>query len=195
MEPTFWAASCTASASVISIMRGTKSLPNSICKRSASACLRTEPNTRNPFEISTFVVPQPIPVETPVTTTSLLFAIAFPLRWITVHLQYLQWAGAHLSDNVRVRHLFRGCPVLALFARAGSDSADTTFVLLHKPRCACVRGSRPLQTAQRTGHHLFSPFEPKLMYNSPRPKSSLVWANQSCRTDCDFDPQLVKECK
>src|SRR5258708_13993741 len=57
-------------------MRGTKPLPNSLCKRSASAGLRTEPNTRNPFETSTFVVPQPIPVETPVTTTSLVFAIA-----------------------------------------------------------------------------------------------------------------------
>src|SRR5271163_2045545 len=61
----------------MSIMRGTKPLPNSVCKRSASACLRTEPNTRNPFDTSTFVVPQPIPVETPVTTTSLLFAIGF----------------------------------------------------------------------------------------------------------------------
>src|SRR6202050_1782263 len=61
----------------MSIMRGTKASPKSLCKRSASACLRTEPNTRNPFEIRTFVVPQPIPVETPVTTTSLLFAIAF----------------------------------------------------------------------------------------------------------------------
>jgi hypothetical protein len=63
-----------------SIMRGTKPLPNYFCKRSASACLRTEPNTRNPFETSTFVVPQPIPVETPVTTTSLLLAIAFLRR-------------------------------------------------------------------------------------------------------------------
>src|ERR1700693_6146854 len=63
----------------MSIMRGTKPLPNSLCKRSASAWLRTEPKTRNPFETSTFVVPQPIPVETPVTTTSLLFAIAFLL--------------------------------------------------------------------------------------------------------------------
>src|SRR6202166_424615 len=95
MEPTFWAASCTSSASVMSIMRGTKPLPLPICKRSASACLRTEPNTRNPFETSTFVVPQPIPVETPVTTTSLLFAIAFLLRWITVHLQYLLLSGGH----------------------------------------------------------------------------------------------------
>ena len=23
----------------------------------------------------------------------------------------------------------------------------------------------------------------------------IVWANQCCRTDCDFDPQFVKECK
>src|ERR1700689_4086547 len=76
MEPTLWAASCTASASVMSIVGGTKPSPNSFCKRSASACLRTEPNTRSPFETSTFVVPQPMPVETPVTTTSLLFAIA-----------------------------------------------------------------------------------------------------------------------
>src|SRR5258708_9658706 len=60
----------------MSMMRGTKPSPNSLLKRSASACLLTEPNTRNPFETSTFVVPQPIPVETPVTTTSLLFAIA-----------------------------------------------------------------------------------------------------------------------
>src|SRR6202050_1906836 len=75
----------------MSIVRGTKPLPNHFCRRSAAACLRTEPNTRNPFETSTFVVPQPIPVETPVTTTSLLFEIAFLLRWITVHLQYLQW--------------------------------------------------------------------------------------------------------
>jgi len=27
------------------------------------------------------------------------------------------------------------------------------------------------------------------------PKIIIVWANQSCRTDCDFDPQFVKECK
>jgi hypothetical protein len=26
-------------------------------------------------------------------------------------------------------------------------------------------------------------------------KIILVWANQSCRTGCDFDPQFVKECK
>jgi hypothetical protein len=26
-------------------------------------------------------------------------------------------------------------------------------------------------------------------------KIIIVWANQSCRTDCDFDPQLVEECK
>jgi hypothetical protein len=32
------------------------------------------------LETRTFVVPQPIPVETPVTTTSLLFSIAFLLR-------------------------------------------------------------------------------------------------------------------
>src|SRR5580658_4407280 len=79
----------------MSIMRGTKPFPNSFCKRSASACLRTEPNTRNPFEIRTFVVPQPIPVETPVTTTSLLFAIEVLLRGTvsifiiyTAHLRY-----------------------------------------------------------------------------------------------------------
>src|ERR1700719_5271978 len=86
----------------MSIMRGTKPSRNSLCKRSASACLRTEPNTRNPFEISTFVVPQPIPVDTPVTTTSLLFAIAFLLRWITVHLQYLPLVT---TPNVKNRTL------------------------------------------------------------------------------------------
>jgi hypothetical protein len=45
-----------------------------------------------------------------------------------------------------------GAPVLALFARAGCDAADATLWLGTKPRCACVRGSRPLQSAQRTGH-------------------------------------------
>src|ERR1700677_723621 len=88
----------------MSIMRGTKPSPNSLCTRSASACLRTEPNTRNPFETSTFVVPQPIPVETPVTTTSLLFAIAFLLRWITVHLQSLLLLGV-TTPNVNNRTL------------------------------------------------------------------------------------------
>src|ERR1700681_2623503 len=83
----------------MSIRRGTKAFPNSCCKRSASACLRTEPNTRNPFERSTFAVPHPIPVETPVTTTSLLFAIAFLLRWITVHLQYLLLLGGHYTKR------------------------------------------------------------------------------------------------
>src|ERR1700691_2564724 len=74
----------------MSIMRGTKPSPNSVCKRSASSCLRTEPNTRNPFETSTFVVPQPIPLETPVTTTSLLFGIVFPpVIMITTHLTFL----------------------------------------------------------------------------------------------------------
>src|ERR1700732_5635545 len=60
-------------------MSGAKPSPNSFCRRSASAGLRTEPNTRNPFETSTFVVPQPIPGETPVATTSWLFAIALLL--------------------------------------------------------------------------------------------------------------------
>jgi hypothetical protein len=64
--------------------------------------LRTEPNTRNPFETRTLVVPQPIPVETPVTTTSLLFAIAFLLRWITDRLQHLQWLSASELDWVCV---------------------------------------------------------------------------------------------
>src|SRR6202453_1984108 len=84
----------------MSIRRGTKALPNSLCRRSASACLRTEPNTRNPFETRIFVVPQPIPVDTPVTTTSLLFAIAFLLRWTlstviiyTVHLRCRRCQG------------------------------------------------------------------------------------------------------
>src|SRR6204780_1568584 len=81
----------------MSIIKGTKPSPNSLCKRSASACWRTEPNTRKPFETSTFVVPQPIPVETPVTTTSLLFAIAFLLKMITVHLQYVQLGPRHVK--------------------------------------------------------------------------------------------------
>jgi hypothetical protein len=65
--------------------------------------LRTEPNTRNPFETSTFAVPQPIPVETPVTTTSLVFAIAFLLdvgvrrdgRWV-------ESAGMPTSSEIAV---------------------------------------------------------------------------------------------
>ena len=64
-------------------------------------------------------------------------------------------AGGRLSHDLRVRPLRRGCPVLAFFARAGRDAADSEFCLLHKSRCLRVRGSRPLQTAQRTGHPLF----------------------------------------
>src|SRR5580698_7905864 len=111
MEPTFWAVSCTASASVMSMMRGTKPSPNSFCKRSASACLRTEPNTRNPFETSTFVVPQPIPLDTPVTTTLLLIVIAFLLRCslyifnvCTVHLRCSMCQGVQYSHALSVEN-------------------------------------------------------------------------------------------
>src|SRR5580692_9431526 len=123
MEPTFRAACCTASAFVMSIRRGTKPSPNSFCKRSASACLRTEPNTRNPFEIRTFVVPQPSPVDTPVTTTSLLFAIELLLRWTlsifiiyTVHLRYYRCQGP-LNDD-------------------GSSSARTPRRQAHAPKAS-----------------------------------------------------------
>ena len=60
-------------------------------------CLRIEDRTREiPLKTSTFVVPQPIPVETPVTTTSLPFAIAFLLIKDTVHLTFLACNRAHL---------------------------------------------------------------------------------------------------
>src|ERR1700730_10780308 len=52
-----------------------KASPNSRCRRSASLCRRTLPNTVKPFAIRTFVMPHPIPVETPVTTTLCLSAI------------------------------------------------------------------------------------------------------------------------
>jgi len=46
-----------------------KFAPNSRFKRSASASLRTLPNTRNPRSSRSFAVAQPIPVDAPVMTT------------------------------------------------------------------------------------------------------------------------------
>ena len=43
-------------------------------------------------------------------------------------------------------------PALSGAEGAGDDAADTTLVALHPGR-ACIPGSRPLQTAQRTGIH------------------------------------------
>ena len=51
-------------------------LPNLAAKRSASACLRTLPKTWYPSANSTSTKPHPIPVDTPVTSTSgLLFML------------------------------------------------------------------------------------------------------------------------
>jgi len=58
-------------------------------------------------------------------------------------------------DDVCVRQRCWGCPVLAFFARAGDEAADTTFVAL-QPGRTCLPGSRPLQSTQRTGHPLCS---------------------------------------
>src|SRR5262245_29342466 len=54
---------------------GVKALPNSADNRSASCTFRTLPKTWTPFCTRTFVVPQPIPVETPVTTTLRTFLL------------------------------------------------------------------------------------------------------------------------
>ena len=63
------AAARTAASSVTSNKSGMKLAPNSRRRRSASACLRTLPNTRNPRSNSSFVVAQPMPVDAPVMTT------------------------------------------------------------------------------------------------------------------------------
>ncbi len=67
--PTSAAPRATAASSVTSNIRGEKRSPSSACSRSASACLRTLPKTRKPFAVITLAIPQPMPVETPVTTT------------------------------------------------------------------------------------------------------------------------------
>jgi hypothetical protein len=63
------AAASTAASSVTSNTSGTKLAPNSLLRRSASACLRTLPNTRNPRSSNSFAVARPMPVDTPVMTT------------------------------------------------------------------------------------------------------------------------------
>jgi hypothetical protein len=68
-SPTRAAAKPTASSSVTSKTSGTNAGPNSAASRSASAFLRTLPKTRKPRAIKTLAVPQPMPVEVPVTTT------------------------------------------------------------------------------------------------------------------------------
>ena len=63
------AAASTAASSVTSNNSGVKLAPNSLLSRSASAGLRTLPNTRNPRSSSSFAVAQPMPVDAPVMTT------------------------------------------------------------------------------------------------------------------------------
>ena len=43
-------------------------------------------------------------------------------------------------------------PRPCVFCKGGYDTANSTCLVPHKSGCACVRSSRPLQTAQRTGH-------------------------------------------
>src|SRR6202795_2137189 len=63
------APAATAASSVTSKRSGVKVGPNSCDSRSASACLRTLPKTREPLAIRTLTQPQPMPVDAPVTTT------------------------------------------------------------------------------------------------------------------------------
>src|SRR6202795_813225 len=66
------AAASTAASSVTSNISGVKFAPNSLLRRSPSACLRTLPNTRNPRSSSNFAVAQPMPVDAPVMTTDFM---------------------------------------------------------------------------------------------------------------------------
>jgi hypothetical protein len=59
----------TSASSVTSNNSGVKLAPNSLVRRSASAGLRTLPNTRKPRSSSSFDVAQPMPVDAPVMTT------------------------------------------------------------------------------------------------------------------------------
>src|SRR5260370_32057574 len=69
---TWLAPATTAASSVTSKRSGVKLGPNSCDRRSASACLRTLPKTREPPAIRTLTQPQPIPGDAPVTTTRFL---------------------------------------------------------------------------------------------------------------------------
>ena len=62
----------TAVPSVTSKISGVKFAPNSFDSRSASHCLRTPPKTWNPLPINTLTLPQPMPVDAPVTTTDFI---------------------------------------------------------------------------------------------------------------------------
>src|SRR5271154_1228361 len=70
---TCFAPAATAASSVTSKISGVKFEPNSFDNRSAAASLRTLPKTRKPPAISTLTQPQPIPVDTPVTTTDFIY--------------------------------------------------------------------------------------------------------------------------
>jgi hypothetical protein len=63
---------------VTSKIRGVKLAPNSPFSLSASAYLRTLPNTRKPLSRSNFAVAQPMPVDAPVMTTDFMM-LASPL--------------------------------------------------------------------------------------------------------------------
>ena len=66
------AAASTAASSVTSKISGVKFAPNSLLRRSASACLRTLPNTRKPRSSNILALAQPMPVDAPVMTTDLM---------------------------------------------------------------------------------------------------------------------------
>src|SRR5260370_20789231 len=73
VSPPSAASTCLAPAatgawSVTSKRSGVKFGPNSVDRRSASACLRTLPKTREPPAIRPLTQPQPMSVDAPVTT-------------------------------------------------------------------------------------------------------------------------------
>src|SRR5258706_16482166 len=74
------------------MIKGVKASPNSRLSRSASVFRRTVPNTLKPLDRRTLQVPNPIPVDTPVTTTVCSPLISAPSslvdgRYVTVRNQ------------------------------------------------------------------------------------------------------------
>lgn len=59
----------------------------------------------------------------------------------------------------------------------------------------CAQGKRPDRTNFSARVRFLAALVKRGVSISRPAKIIIVWANQSCRTDCGFDPQFVKESK
>src|SRR5258708_3101841 len=131
---TSWAAALTADSSVTSNTSGRKLAASSAFTRSASACLRTLPNTRKPCPISTFAAAWPMPVDVPVMTTDRMFC--FPVSAPAVLLPVLEHGKSHARTREDAHERQRALSPCTCGVEKQSSSSSLPSGLL---RGACHR--------------------------------------------------------